>query len=84
MYNQHVFYSFPYQLAGFTHDEWEAMPRGDRVLIRDYYLNGEDADQTAIYNEYETMHQVWKIKRDHNMDTRPNIKITYSDLHIVV
>ena len=77
-----MFYNFPYQLAGFSHEDWEELPRGDRVIIRDYYLNGMSWEQTLIYDEYETSYQVRKVEIERKLEERPKISIRVADFRI--
>lgn len=70
-----MFYRFPYHQAGFTDDEWELMPRGDRVLVRDYYLNGRDTDQTMLYDEFETDYQPRRAVQRYQLERRPDVSI---------
>lgn len=56
--------------------EWDAIPRGDKAIIRDYYLNGTDTDQTAIYGFWETTHQVRKAEKTYELENRPKLYIT--------
>jgi len=83
VYNTDVFYRFPFESAGFTQGEWNEMPRGNKMIIKQYYLNDRDDDQTALYAEYETMHQVWRVKNEYNMDARPDVRISFADFNIV-
>lgn len=76
-----MFLRFPFHDIGFSDDEWEELPRGDRVLIRDYYLNGKDSEQTLLYAEYDTAYQVRKIERRYELKSRPEIHFVLSDFH---
>ena len=77
-----MFYSFPYRALDFTQDQWDAMPRVERVLIRDYYLNGRDTKQTAAYGEYDTPYQVWKIIKKYDLKTRAAPMIKLCEFHL--
>ncbi len=77
-----MLYRFPFHLAGFTEDEWETMPRGDRVLVRDYYLNGRDTDQTMLYGEFETDYQPRKVSRKYKLEERPDVFISLDHFFI--
>lgn len=77
-----MFYRFPYIAVGFSDEEWEGMPRGHRVLIRDWYLNGRDRDQTLLYDEFDTYSQVWRIEKKYKLKERPIVKINVWDLNV--
>ena len=74
-----MFYNFPYLSVGFSHEEWETMPRNHRTVIRDYYLNGRDDTATAIYDEYDTERQVQYIERTYQLRSRPSVEIRLHD-----
>lgn len=76
-----MFLHFDYLQAGFTDEEWDQMPRRDRVLVRDYQLNGGDADQTAMYAEYDTAFQVEKVEKRYNLKKRPLVYFTFADFN---
>lgn len=65
-----MFLSFAYHQAGFTDEQWEEIPRTDRVIIRDFFLNGRDVDQTMLYNYYETDSKVRKAVKRYDLKTR--------------
>lgn len=77
-----MFYTFPYWDAGFSEEEWENMPRGDKVLIRDYYLNGRNAIRTVLYDEYMSDYQMDKMHRQYHLEGRPNVCISIDSFNI--
>lgn len=78
-----MFYRFPYHQAGFSDEEWEVMPRGDRVLVRSYYLNGRDTDQTMLFDEFDTDYQPRKVARKYKLETRPDVFISLDHFFIL-
>ena len=77
-----MFYYFPYHAVGFDDETWEAMPRVERVIVRDWYLNGRDRRQTTTYGEYDTPFQVGKVERKYNLHQRPFLRIQTADFHL--
>ncbi len=78
-----MFYRVPHTALGFSEDEWDTMNRGDRVIIRDYYLNGGDREQTSLYCEYDTIYQVRKVERKYNLEQRPKLVIRFTNFQLV-
>ena len=69
-----MFFHFPYQKIGFSEEEWEKIPRNDRCVIRDYYLNGRNIRETTTYGFYETPWTIRKVIRIYKLKKRPQIK----------
>lgn len=78
-----MFHHFDYFRYGFTDEEWDEIPRVDKVIIRDYALNGGDRDQTMWYGYYETIYQVRKAEKEYHLDRRPKIHFSYTDFNLV-
>lgn len=76
-----MFWHFEPEKAGFTEEEWDRVPRRDRVLIKSYHLNGGDIDQTFLFCEYETQRQVRLTEKRYELEHRPLIQLSYSDFH---
>lgn len=55
------------------------MPRVDKTLIRDYYLNGRDETQTIIYAEYNSDTQMGHVRREYSLKNRPELQIHIED-----
>ena len=75
-----MFWMLPYQKVGFSEEEWENIPRGDRCIIRDYYLNDCDREETLKYSYYQTMHQVRMVERKYDLESRPLLSIRIEEL----
>lgn len=71
-----MFFVFPFQKLGFTEDQWEGMPRNDRVIIRDFELNNRDVDQTMFYDYYETSSKIRKVINRYNLKSRPQLQLS--------
>lgn len=78
-----MFIDFPYRDIGFSDEEWEAIPCGVRRVIRDYYLNRKNADQTMLYCYYDTGYQVRKVEREYKLEERPAIIVRADMLSLV-
>lgn len=76
-----VFLSFPHADAGFSDEEWDSMSRVDRVITRDYFLNGCDREQTLLFGEYQTVFQVRKVERQYDLEHRPKPELSIACFH---
>ena len=76
-----MFYRFPFYQAGFTEEEWEEMPRGNKVIVRDYFLNKKDREQCLLYGEFETVYQVRKVEKYYDLESRPEIIFCAEDFN---
>lgn len=74
-----MFYHFPFGAIGFTPDEWEIMPRTDRMVIKSWYLNGRNDERTALFEEYESARQVQNVKRRYSLQERPVVHFSWQD-----
>jgi len=70
-----LFWDFPHEEVGFTMWQWDEVPRGDKAIIRDYYLNHKDRELTSIYGFWDTIHQVRKAEKQYELEKRPCIDI---------
>lgn len=77
-----MFFETPYRELGFRDDEWETVSPGDQRLIRDWILNGYNDLRVVIYDSYADDTRIKKLRQKYQLDERPKIKITYSQLHI--
>lgn len=65
-----MFFNFPYESIGFSEEEWEDVSRTDKLIIRDFYLNGCDKDQTMLFGFYETDRKVRTAIKKYNLPQR--------------
>lgn len=75
-----MLYELPFWHLNFTQEEWNAIPRGNRTLIRDFILNGYNREKTLLYNEYETDFQLRTVEKKYNLHNRPRVIVRASDL----
>ena len=62
---------FPYIVADFRHDEWEEIPRTDKLIIRDYYLLKGNLDQIMNWSFYETDRKIRGAMKTYVINKRP-------------
>ncbi len=77
-----MFYDFPYLKAGFKEEEWEEVPRTDKVIIKAFYMNEGDLDQTMLSEFYETDRKVRGAVKTYGLFSRPFVQVKLADLHI--
>lgn len=79
-----MLYRFDHTQAGFTDEEWEDVSRGDKVIIRDWYLHGGDKEQVMLFNYYETDRQIRRAVNFYELRSRPLLQISLASFSIPV
>ncbi len=77
-----MFYSFPYLQAGFSHDEWDDVPRTDKVIVRDYFMNEGNCEQASLFGFYDTDRSVRGAIKKYDLHKRPFVQVTLASIHI--
>ncbi len=78
--NSICFYDFRYDHVGFTDEDWDEITRGDKMIIRDYYLNHRDITCTQLYSFYSKPDKVEKVERAYHLSYRPPLFIDINEL----
>lgn len=69
-----MFLNFDHTVVDFTEDEWESVSRVDKTIIREWFLNGRDNDQTMLSLYYETDKSIWKTVKGYDLKKRAQDK----------
>lgn len=77
-----MFYNFNPSEAGFSDETWDAIPRTDKVIVRDWYLNGGNNDDTMLYGFYETDFSIRSAVNKYELRARPRIQISLAHFHL--
>lgn len=71
-----MLFNFDYLSVGFAEEEWEKIPRTDKLIIRDFETNSRDVWQTALFGWYETDDQVRKAVKKYDLRERPRFHLS--------
>lgn len=77
-----MFYNFEPSEAQFSDEEWDTIPRTDKVIIRDWYLNGCNNDQTMMYGFYETEFKVRRAVDKYELRARPRVQLSLASFRL--
>ena len=71
-----MIFRFDYLALGFQEEEWDAIPRTDKLIIRDYEINGRDSWQASLFGYYETDDSVRKAIKRYDLKSRPRFLLS--------
>lgn len=77
-----MLFNFDHREAGYTDDEWESIPRTDKVIIRDWHLHGGDKDQVMLFNFYETDRKIRRAVDIYELREKPLLQISLASLSL--
>lgn len=77
-----MFFNFDHAEADFTDEQWDDIPRTDKVIIRDFFLNDCNVDQTMLYGYYETDFKVRQAVHKYELRARPRIALSLARFHL--
>ena len=76
---QKMLFDFNFKEVGFSDEEWEEIPRTSKCVIRSYYLNGRDKEETMLYEFLQTDWKVRQTINRYHLKERPVPRISLAD-----
>lgn len=77
-----MLFNFEPETVGFYDEEWELIPRTDKVIIRDFFLHGGDKDQVMLYNFYETDKKIRNAVNLYELRARPRLQLSLASFSL--
>lgn len=71
-----MLFDFPYLQAGFSDEQWDHVPRTDKVIIRDWYLMKGDLDAVMYFGFYQTDRHIRGAVKDYGLRARPQLQLS--------